>query len=164
MADQHDAPVRANAFGCITLPFLLIALVPLAWGARASWQNGQLARDGTVVAGRVVELRYVASNPSMKLSKGSGKSPVVTFTTVAGDERTVVGSVNRYPAPWAVGQTVDVVYDPGDPDRADLRTEVEGWRLWFAIWCAVALVPAAIASLPVVMMIRQRRARPVSAG
>jgi hypothetical protein len=160
---QAETPVRASAFGCITLPFLLIAVIPLAWGARANWADGQLARDGVVVPGQVIELRYVASNSSAvsrRTSRGTGgggQSPVVTFTTRAGEERTVVGSVNRYPAPWATGQTVDVVYDPANPDRADLVSEVAGWRLWFGIWCAVAVVPAAIALLPVALLIRQRR-------
>lgn len=166
--NQADTPVRANAFGCITVPFLLIALIPLAWGARSSWMDGQLARDGEVVPGRVIEVRYVPSNSSVSAVKtrgGSprGESPVVTFTTRAGETRTAVGSVNRHPAPWAVGQTVDIVYDPINPDRADLRTEVDGWRLWFGIWCAVAALPAAIAFLPVALLIRQRRAQQRSA-
>jgi hypothetical protein len=167
--NQADTPVRASAFGCITVPFLLIALIPLAWGARASWVNGPLARDGDIVTGRVIELRYVAANSSVSgqgTRGGSprGESPVVTFTTRAGEERTVVGSVNRHPAPWTVGQTVDIVYDPANPGRADLRTEVAGWRLWFGIWCAVAALPAAIALLPVALFIRQRRAQHRSAG
>lgn len=168
-ANQTDTPVRASAFGCITVPFLVIASIPLAWGARANWSNGQLARSGEVVPGRVIELRYVEGNSSVARSsrRGSsarGESPVVTFTTRAGEASTAVGSVNRYPAPWAVGETVDVVYDPANPGRADLRTEVAGWRLWFGIWCAVAAVPAVIALLPVALLIRQRRAQRRSAG
>jgi hypothetical protein len=76
----------------------------------------------------------------------------------------VVGSVNRYPAPWAVGETVEVVYDPANPHRADLRTEVAGWHLWIAIWCLVAAVPAMIGFLPIALLIRQRRALRGSAG
>jgi hypothetical protein len=157
-----DTPVKANAFGCITIPFLLIAIVPLAWGGRTQWANGVLERTGEVVPGRVIELRYVAGNPSIAGSgggRGRGESPVVTFTTRAGEARSTVGSVNRHPAPWTVGQVVEIVYDPANPSRADLRAEVTGWRLWFGIWCAVAAVPAAIASLPFVLLLRQRRAR-----
>ncbi|HYN01863.1 MAG TPA: DUF3592 domain-containing protein [Vicinamibacteria bacterium] len=170
MSTNHgDAPVHASAFGCITVPFLLIALVPLAWGARANWLNGQLARDGDVVTGRVVELRYEPANGSVvrqptRGGSARGTSPVVTFTTRSGEERTVVGSVNRLPAPWVVGQAVDVVYDPVNPGRADLRTEIAGWRVWFAIWCAVATLLAVIALLPVALLIRQRRAQRGSPG
>lgn len=155
----QDSSVQPSAFGCITLPFLLIALVPLAWGARGSWQDGQLLRDGVVVPGRVIELRHVPSNPSIKNGRGSAPSPVVTFTTSTGTERTAVGSVNRYPAPWTVGETVDVVYDPVDPERADLYSELEGWRFWFVVWCVVAALPAAIASAPVVLLMKQRARR-----
>ena len=156
--NETPTPVHASAFGCITVPFLLMAILPLAWGARTQWANGTLARNGEVVPGRVTELRFVASNPSVKLGKGAGQSPVVTFTTRAGEERSMVGSVNRYPAPWTIGDVVDVVYDPANPSRADLRTELAGWVLWFAIWCAVAAVPLAIACLPFALVLRQRHA------
>jgi Protein of unknown function (DUF3592) len=164
-AGRTTTPVHASAFGCITVPFLLVAILPLAWGARMQWANGELARNGEVVPGRVIELRFVASNPAVTESprggggNARGESPVVTFTTRAGEERSVVGSVNRRPAPWAVGEVVDVVYDPANPSRADVRTEVAGWRLWFGIWCAVAALPAAIACLPVALKLRERRAR-----
>jgi hypothetical protein len=118
-----------------------------------------LARDRNVVPGRVVELRYVPDNPSTRRGRGSPESPVVTYTTRAGEQRTVIGSVNRYPVPWQVGETVDVVYDPANPTRADLLSEVSGWRLWFGIWCAVAALPATIALFPVVLAIRHLRAQ-----
>ncbi len=168
-ATATSTPVRASAYGCITVPFLLVAFIPLAWGARTQWANGDLARNGEVVPGRVIELRFVASNPAVVESvrgRGTarGESPVVTFTTRAGEERSVVGSVNRRPAPWAVGDVVEVVYDPANPSRADLRTEVAGWTLWFGIWCAVAAVPAAIACLPIAIALHQRRARRHDSG
>jgi hypothetical protein len=155
--------VHASAYGCITIPFLLIAAIPLAWGARAQWANGALARNGDAVPGRVVEVRHVASNSSVsrrssRSGGAGGESPVVAYTTRAGEERTAIGSVNRYPPPWAVGDTVEVVYDPANPSRADLRSELDVWGLWFGIWCAVAAVPAAIALLPIVLRIRQGHA------
>jgi hypothetical protein len=90
---ETETPVRANAFGCITLPFLLIAAIPLAWGARNSWLDGQLARDGEVVPARVIELRHVPGNANAPKSRyDSAKSPVVMFTTRGGESRTAVGS------------------------------------------------------------------------
>lgn len=161
-AKSAQGGVHASAYGCITVPFLLIALVTLLWGARTHWAKGELLRGGQAVSGRVTELRYVASNPSVaenvRGGKGSGQSPVVAFTTRTGEARSMVGSVNRHPAPWTVGQVVDVVYDPADPGRADVRTELEGWSLWFGFWCAVAAVPAVIAFLPVALRLRERRA------
>lgn len=82
------------------------------------------------------------------------------FNTRAGETRTAVGSVNRSPASWTVGGLVDVVYDPGNPARVDLVSEVEGGPMWFAIWCAVAVLPFAIAMAPVALLVRQRRRAP----
>lgn len=158
-----EAPsrVHASAFGCITMPFLLLAIVPLAWGARSNWRAGDLARRGEVVEGRVVELRHVATNPTIGTgTQGrthSSWSPVVRFVTRAGESRVTTGSVNRAPAPWRVGDAVAVVYDPTDAARADLQSEVRGWRLWFAVWCFVALLLVAIAMAPVVLWMREPR-------
>lgn len=162
MADGTDSPVRSSAFGCITIPFLLIAAIPLAWGARSSWVDGQLARSGDVVTGEVLGVEYIPTNPSVRSKRSSGGSPTVRFTTRAGETRTAIGSTNRAPAPWKAGDRVEVVYDPANPARADLKSEVDGWRWWFAIWCAVALLPLAIAFAPVVLLIRQRRRRRAS--
>jgi hypothetical protein len=149
--------VRANSFGCITIPFLLIALVPLTWGARGRWQDGELARHGESVDGQVVAVEYVPSNPSYRSNRASAMTPTVTFVTRSGEARRMVGSRNRGPAPWSVGDTVEVVYDPDNPARADLRTELDGWLLGFVIWCVVAVVPTAVAMAPVVLLLRQRR-------
>ena len=155
-----DTKVHSSAYGCITVPFLLLVLLTLGWGARNQWNAGELMRGGEIVPGRVIELRFVASNSGIVSSgtrggSGRGESPVVTFTTPDGQERTAIGSVNRKPAPWKVGDTVDVVYDPKDPSHADLASEVSGWRLWFGIWCVIALLLAGIASLPIVFRLRQ---------
>lgn len=161
MAPAINSPgtrVHASAFGCISFPFLLMMLIVLAWGAASQWAKGALLRDGDVSTGRVVELRYVPSNPRVGARRSTANSPVVVFTTRAGEARSVVGSVNRGPAPWAVGDAVEVVYDPDDPGRADLHSELAGWRLWFGIWCVVAALLAAIAALPVVLRVRQRHA------
>lgn len=155
--DIAGSGVKPSAFGCITVPFLLIALVPLLWGARSQWEKGALLRGGETVRGTVVELRHVPENPSTRRGKGSARTPIFRFTPRGAAERTVVGHVNRYPAPWQVGEVVDVVYDPGAPDRADLRSELEGWRLWFGIWIALFLLLAAPASAPVVLWLRGRR-------
>jgi hypothetical protein len=149
--------VKPNAFGCITVPFLLIALVPLLYGARSQWSKGALLRGGETVPGTVIELRHVPEHPSVRNGKGSSSSAVVRFATRGGEARTIVSSVNRYPAPWQTGDAVDVVYDPADAARADLRSELTGWRLWLGIWIAVALLPLAIAAAPLVMALRPRR-------
>ena len=155
--------VQPSAFGCITVPFLLIALIPLGWGARNQWSNGALIRTGEVVDGRVIELRHQEGNTSASTRRGSTVAPVVTFTTRAGQARQMTGSVNRSPAPWSVGDVVKVVYDPARPERVDLQSELDSWMLWFAIWGVVGVIPLAIALAPVVQFLRQGPAEP-SAG
>lgn len=121
-------------------------------------------RNGETAQGRVLELRHVPGNSTVRMQRTSVSSPVVSYTTLRGEARTVIGSVNRGPAPWRVGDIVDVTYDPANPDRADLNSELDNWRWWLVIWCVVAAVPAAIALLPVVLLMRQRRAQRVSSA
>ncbi|HTV00183.1 MAG TPA: DUF3592 domain-containing protein [Luteitalea sp.] len=147
--------VQPSAFGCITAPFLLVAILIMVWGGRSNWQRGQLGRDGVAVVGEVIELRREPGNPTVRSEKASSASAVVRFTTEDGQTRTAVSSTNRAPIPWEVGEEVEVVYDRTNPDRADLRSETDNWVLWFVIWCVVAGVFAGIAAIPVVMKLRE---------
>jgi hypothetical protein len=45
VAEKRVEQVCASPFGCITVPFLLIAIIPLAWVSGANWMNGELARS-----------------------------------------------------------------------------------------------------------------------
>jgi hypothetical protein len=165
-----------NAIGCITLPFLLLAGVCLAWGARVTWSDGALLRKGVTVTGQVTELRHVFGQRTVH---GAGKtrtrvtatgrirrrtdmgptplSPVVAFTTRDGERRTAIGSVNRAPPAYEVGDEAEVVYDPADPRRADVRSELEGWWLRCAMWTASALTLLAFAAVPVALLAYQPR-------
>src|SRR5690242_19978004 len=122
--------VKPSAFGCITVPFLLIALVPLLWGARSQWSKGALLRSGGTVPGTVTELRYVPEKPAATQGGNRmgghhrGQCAVFDFTTRSGERRTAVSSVNRYPEPRKPGENLNVVYDPAQPARADLRSEL----------------------------------------
>jgi hypothetical protein len=108
----------------------------------------------------VIALDHVPGNFSVRYGRGSAQAPVVAFTTRTGLARRMTGSVNRYPVPWSVGDEVDVVYDPARPERADLKSELDGWPRWLTIWCVVAAVPIAIAMVPVLLFIRLERLRP----
>ena len=79
--------VQPSAFGCITIPFLLIALIPLGYGARAQWSNRTLLRDGEVVEGRVIELDYVPGNNKVtEFEDGDRGDPVdISGDSLQGD-------------------------------------------------------------------------------
>ncbi len=166
--DAARAPQNLRGgIGCITVPFLVLAAVPLLWGARNRWADGALLRNGVAVEGRVTELRRDPGNASITRTGrhgrgGNGRSPVVEYRTTNGERRVAVGSLNRDPPEYAVGDPAVVVYDPADPSRADVRTELARWSFWFTIWTAVALVLVAIALAPfLVWWLEKRRGRPV---
>jgi hypothetical protein len=160
--------VHASAIGCITVPLLLLALVPLAWGARARWSDGVLLRNGATATGRVVDVRFESMNPTIssgltfrssgrRTSGRKGVTPVVEFTTAAGERRTMVGSVNRVPPDFAAGDAAEVVYDPANPSRADVRVELERWGFWCGFWSAIGAALAALAYVPLWLVKRSER-------
>lgn len=169
-----------SAVGCITVPFLLLAAVCLGWGARLSWSDGVLLRDGVAVKGRVTELRHVFGQKTIEGSRRTryrvtarGRvrrrvepgetpvSPVVEFRTRTGERHVVVGSVNRSPPAYEVGDEAEVVYDPADPRRADVRFELDDWWFGLALWTLAAAILTAFACVPIVLLAtRYRRGVP----
>jgi hypothetical protein len=157
-----------GGIGCITIPLLILAAVPLSWGARNRWRDGVLLRNGVAVSGRVTDVRYAPDKPSITFTgrqgRGSkGRSPVVEFTTRTGETRTAIGSINRDPPEYKVGDVAEVLYDPDDPRRADVRSELRRWRFWFSIWTALGLALAALAFSPILLHARDLL-RPRTAG
>jgi Protein of unknown function (DUF3592) len=53
--------------------------------------------------------------------------PVVRFTTAEGRTVEFVSSSGRSPAPWSVGDRVEVLYDPDDPKDAELSGFFDLW-------------------------------------
>ena len=111
--------VQPNAFGCITIPFLLIALIPLGWGARSQWSNRALLRDGEMVEGRVIELDHMPGNSSVRNGRGSAKSPVVTFTTRTGLARRMTGRVTGFVSRTTGGRAAPARPGGDSPPRHD---------------------------------------------
>jgi hypothetical protein len=65
-------------------------------------------------------------------------SPRVSFQTVTGDTWEFVSSVSSFPAP-AVGETVEVLYDPDDPREATIDQFMFRHLGEFVVFCLGAL-------------------------
>jgi hypothetical protein len=76
--------------------------------------------------GRIVDFR--TSSPNRSAATGIIHQPTVTFTTSDGREVTATSPFGSNPRPGKVGDAVNLLYDPRDPQRVrvDARGGVSG--------------------------------------
>ena len=107
----------------LTWVFLVLGVGMLV-GALALWNNtrGFVARAQTT-SGQVVELLEVRD----KDGGSSTWKPRVTFTAPAGQQVTFDASFSSNPAPYRVGDAVEVLFTPDDPGHAKIRSFSSLW-------------------------------------
>jgi len=96
------------------LPFLLVGIVLL--GAAWIWSRRQRQFDAKArkAQGTVVSLQPSGSSDD----GGNSYAPRVKFTSASGQAIQFTDRVSSRPAAYNVGETVGVLYDPGNPQSA----------------------------------------------
>jgi hypothetical protein len=86
------------------------------------------------VQGKVIEMVYSHSSEG-----GGGYSPVYQFRAISGQMITVRDSLSSSPPMFEVGQTIDVLYDPENPQNARIK---RFWNLYFVsiLLCGMGLI------------------------
>ncbi len=74
-------------------------------------------------AGTVVELVLRSTTPG----RTGIYCPVVEFTTTAGERIRFTSDFGSRPASHKIGQTVNVRYDPADPQKAEIESGMTTW-------------------------------------
>jgi hypothetical protein len=101
------------------------------WGAYAAYTSWTLEQTGTVTTGIVVEME--------ESSDGDGGccvySPVIEFSA-AGQTYTLEGDTASSPPQYEVGEEVSILYDPANPDTAQINKWTERWLM------PILLIPA----------------------
>ncbi len=118
----------------VSLPFLCIGLSEV-------YQAQVMVKDFINVPGTVVGNDYISTTDPEDSAKVSwAYYPVVRFNTEQRREYYFTSGVGAYPADYAVGERVEVLYNPEDPHEAVIKA----WKsLWFGpLWVtAIGLVP-----------------------
>jgi hypothetical protein len=102
-----------------TLPALvliLLALPPLVFGVIRALQvqrgiAGLEVAEGTIVRNGL----RMSPDPEGSRTRDRYYYPVVSFTTPSGASHQFTDTTGASPAQYAVGDTVDVLFDPGGP-------------------------------------------------
>ncbi len=111
-----SAQERRNAWLVLAIGVAVIA-------AAIWWQrdNASFVSRATTATGRVVELR------AHRGSKAVNYHPVVTYTPGDGPETTFEGSSGSNPPSYRIGEEVTVLWLPGHPEGARIRSFVDLW-------------------------------------
>jgi hypothetical protein len=107
---------------CAGAGFLLAALAVSAH--TVLFVRRAVHATGTVVSNVTVESRSDADG-----SVRTTFAPQFTFKGADGRSHTVISSISSYPAAFAIGQTVPVLYDPNHPASAKIDTFSQIWGL-----------------------------------
>ncbi len=103
--------------------WLVLAIGVAVVAAAIGWQldNASFVSRAATTTGRVVELR---AHPG---SKAVNYHPVVTYTPGDGPETTFEGSSGSNPPGYRIGEEVAVLWVPGHPEGARVRSFVDLW-------------------------------------
>jgi hypothetical protein len=76
-------------------------------------------------------------------------APIFSFRTIDGKELINRSSVATSPCPYKIGQTVEVLYDSANPERANINSFIQAWAweiglgvivgMWFAVGLLMVL-------------------------
>jgi hypothetical protein len=119
--------------GCVTIAANLFFAGFCLWGVYAGYISWQLQSNGETTTGTVVDLKE-SSHPETGCCT---YSPVIEFT-VNGSPYIFSGDNASNPPAYEVGETVEVLYDPADPDNAQINKWAERWLM------PIIIIPAMI--------------------
>ena len=120
--DRLDSCSERATQGCVWALLNLMALVFFGVAGYFGWQSWELTQNGETTTGVVVGLD----------ESDSDGSTVYAFIVeyVAADQRHTYSSSNySSPPSYAVGDEVELLYDPADPKQVVINSWLELWGL-----------------------------------
>lgn len=129
MASRTSTPAKREGWRIVAVIVLGgLALLLFGVSAHATWRQAAFRRTAIETEGRIVALAESRTRES------SGRwsvsyFPVYAYTLPNGRVVQRTSGTGGNPPPHAVGETVRVLYDPAEPDRAMIHGFMESWML-----------------------------------
>ena len=114
----------------VGIMFFLIGLAVLIYSLVAFIKRRRQIADWVEAVGVVTALAPESGQ------RGQIYCPVVQFTTSTGLPFNFKSSVGSNPAQYAIGQSVNIIYDTQNPQNAEINSRTS---LWFVSGCSFAL-------------------------
>ena len=135
--DTVEKGANRLQIGCLTIFFNLFFAGFCLWGVYAGYTSWTLQNEGITTTGTVVRLEESSSGESGCCAY----SPVIEFN-VNGQTHSFEGGNASDPPAYEVGEVVNVIYAPSDPNTAQIDKWSERWL--FPIIIIPAMVFAAM--------------------
>jgi hypothetical protein len=135
--DAVGKGVNRVQIGCLTIFFNLFFAGFCLWGVYAAYTGWQLQTGGERTTGTVIEMEESSSAESGCCVY----SPVVQFE-VNGQSYTFDSGNASDPPQYEVGEQVEVLYNPTDPNTAQIDSLFERWA--FPVCIIPSMIIAAV--------------------
>ena len=117
-----------RTIGLISIPILMISIPFFCIGAYEGWEVWDHNNTYTLAAGTVVDNAYIShTDPEDSARVDYAYHPVVTFHTGTGKTETFTDGVGALPPKYDEGDIIQVLYNPENPDEAQIKS----WEMWF---------------------------------
>lgn len=131
--EKVGSGVNKLYIGCSIIVANLFFAAFCLWGVYALFTAYKLENNGSTTTGTVIEMEESSTNEGGCCVY----SPVVQFQ-VNGQTYTFDGGNASDPPAYRVGETVSVIYDPNDPNTAQINKWSERWLF------PIIIIPAMI--------------------
>lgn len=121
-AEKVGSGLNKLYIGCAVIFANLFFAAFCLWGMYALFTAYKLETSGSTTTGTVIEMEESSTNEGGCCVY----SPVIEFQ-VNGQTYTFDGGNASNPPAYQVGETVPVIYDPNDPDTAQINKWGERW-------------------------------------
>jgi len=122
-AEKAAGAVNRLQIGCWIIAANLFLGGFCLWGAYAGYVSWKLENEGVTTTGTVVRLEESDTNDGGCCVY----SPVIEFMTDGDQVFSFEGDNASYPPAYEVGEDVSVLYDPKDPETAQINKWTERW-------------------------------------
>jgi hypothetical protein len=132
-----------SLFPPASLLFFFIGLVLLGWGIIAYFRQRAWIAQSTPMVGIVVELLRLRAQGDYLVKRDEGGieiepkyryRPVIRFKTHSGRTIDFIPAVSMRPAPYQVGEPVEVIFNPDEPNQAQIN---RFWYVWFNVFILI---------------------------
>lgn len=127
-------PLPAVIILAVSLPFLIIGLVDVR-------KAQVMVQEFVTASGSVIDNEYRSrTDPEDSAKTYWSYYPIIRFRTVKGNEVVFTDREGSYPPKYEVGDVVDVLYNPENPQDAIINSWMSIWMgpLWFTM---IGLLP-----------------------
>ena len=132
---------RRIGYVLMGLFFMLVSVILFGWGIYSYMNKTENFKTYKSTEGTVTRMRVVPPNDN----SGETYAPIFKYKDAAGKEYTYESKHSSDPPDYKVGERVQLIYDPADPEEVYVDSFREKWVLTIVLFiCGIVVFPISI--------------------